>query len=76
MSIKCLLVKGDVLMKKRRNEHGIYANGIDGEKDVLLCYVRDIDGRKYVTYEKGNKVVAMKSADELIKDIFLVNPVS
>lgn len=76
MSIKCLLVKGDVLMKKRRNEHGIYANGIDGEKDVLLFYVRDIDGRKYVTYEKGNKVLAMKPVDEVIQEIFIVKPAS
>ena len=63
-------------MKKRRNEDGIYANGVDGEKDVLLFYVREFDGRKYVTYEKGNKVVARKAVDELMKEIFLAKPAS
>ena len=44
-------------MKKRRNEDGIYANGVDGEKDVLLFYVREFEGTAWCLPSRRNLLI-------------------
>lgn len=55
-------------MKKKKN--GIYAETCDGSKEMLLFHVRTIEGKIFFTYEKDNKIIARKSMDDVLREIY------
>lgn len=62
------------MMKKNKN--AIYAKTCDGSKEILLFHVRAIENKIYFTYEKNNKIIAQKSVEEVLRDIYFMPNVS
>lgn len=63
-------------MNTQKHKDGIYAKTCDGSKEMLLFHVRTIDGKLCITYEKGGKIVAFKSMEEVMREVYSMSNAS
>lgn len=57
-------------MNSKNHSSAIYAKTLDGSKELLICHVRLIDGKRCITYEKDGKVLAYKPMEEVIQEVY------